>query len=290
MTLEQLVTLIAIKNNGSFKAAADELHKTQPSLSMAIKKLEEEFNLSLFDRKGYRPKLTEQGALFTKQSQKVLVEAKKLEKMAHEMGAGRESEIHICADAVFPIYQISPVIKTFFKSQSATQLNLSTDVLEGVIQKVMSHTVDFALGPCLNANDQIEAIKILETELIPVISKEHFNHNSVKLDYLKELPQIVVKSSAPEYRGEVHGGLSRQFWYTSDFSMKKQLIKSGLGWGRLPSYQITHELKHSELEEIKHIKEVKASTVPMYLIRSKTKVFGPHTKSLWGHLKEVHSC
>ncbi|MBC7465978.1 MAG: LysR family transcriptional regulator [Bdellovibrio sp.] len=64
MTFDQLETLEMIVEKGSFKAAADHLHKTQPSLSVAIKKLEEEFDLKLFNRDQYRPKLTAEGIVF----------------------------------------------------------------------------------------------------------------------------------------------------------------------------------------------------------------------------------
>lgn len=286
MTLDQLVTLISIEKYGSFKAAAENLHKTQPSLSMAIKKLEEEFDLTLFNRDGYRPKLTAAGAQFAEQSKKVLSEFTKLEKMAKEMSAGYESEIHICADAIFPVCHISPILKNFFEPHISTRLNLSTDVLEGVIQKVLNHSVDFALGPHLENDEEIEAIQILEAHIIPVIARSHYDNKDIDLDYIKTLPQVVVESSAPEYRGQVHGAVSDQFWYTSDFSMKEQLIKSGLGWGRLPKHQVEHELKSSELIEIEGIKEIEARSVPMYLLRSKSKVFGPNTKNLWNFLKE----
>jgi DNA-binding transcriptional LysR family regulator len=59
--------------SGSFKAAAAKLHKTQPALSVAIRKLEDEFQLSLFDRSEYRPKLTAQGRVFHEQARESLL-------------------------------------------------------------------------------------------------------------------------------------------------------------------------------------------------------------------------
>ncbi len=49
MTYDQLITLVNIVSEGSFKAAAEVMHKTQPSLTMAIKKLEEEFGIAVKD-------------------------------------------------------------------------------------------------------------------------------------------------------------------------------------------------------------------------------------------------
>lgn len=64
MTLEQLIVLKAVVQSGSFKAAAEVLHKTQPALSVSIKKLEEELGFELFRRDLYRPILTVQGEYY----------------------------------------------------------------------------------------------------------------------------------------------------------------------------------------------------------------------------------
>lgn len=286
MTLDQLITLQAIDKCGSFKAASEFLHKTQPSLSMAIKKLEEEFEITIFNRDGYRPELTEHGKRFLEQTEHVIDEVNKLEQLAREMGAGLESEIHICADAIFPVCHIGDVLEKFFDPHISTRLNLNTDVLEGVIEKVKNHDVDFALGPKLGDDPELECTPILEADIIPVIAKKHLDNPSFDKNYIKELPQVVVKSSSSQSQGNIHGAFSHQFWYTTDFSMKEQLIKSGLGWGRLPSHQITHELENDELVEITGIDELKGRRVPMCLIRSNTKVFGPNTKNLWNFLIE----
>ncbi len=48
MTLEQLKVLCAIVDEGGFRAAAETLHRSQSAISIAIRKLEEELDLSLF--------------------------------------------------------------------------------------------------------------------------------------------------------------------------------------------------------------------------------------------------
>ena len=85
MTLEQLLTLENIVKYGSFKSAAEAMHKSQPSLTMAIKKLEDEYDILIFDRSGYRPKLTSNGETFYKKAQKVLDSFKDLEQLGQEL-------------------------------------------------------------------------------------------------------------------------------------------------------------------------------------------------------------
>ena len=70
MTYDQILTLDFIVKYGSFKAAAKEMYKSQPSLSMAIKKLEDEFQFQILSRDNYRPQLTEEGKVFYKKDGK----------------------------------------------------------------------------------------------------------------------------------------------------------------------------------------------------------------------------
>ena len=127
----------------------------------------------------------------------------------------------------------------------------------------------------------IEKIKLLEAEMVPVIAPKHQKYNLIML---KELPQIIVSSSRKEERSKVATAISHQFWHTTDFSMKEQLIKSGLGWGRLPRHQAEDHIKSGRLLEILDIPQVQAGKAPMFLLRSKTKIMGPNTKRLWEHL------
>ena len=58
MTLDQIRVLSTIVQTGSFRGAAELLHRTQPTLSVAIRNLEREFGFELFDWANYRPVLT----------------------------------------------------------------------------------------------------------------------------------------------------------------------------------------------------------------------------------------
>ena len=144
MTIDQLLTLEAIVNEGSFKAASEYLHKSQPSLSVSIKNLEEEFGILIFDREGYRPVLTDAGKLFYKKALITINEYRKLQKLGQEMGAGKETEINLCVDAIFPIGSIKSVLSEYMDPMNCIAINLNTDVLDGVMSKLKKGEVDFA--------------------------------------------------------------------------------------------------------------------------------------------------
>src|SRR5690606_14007809 len=113
MTYDQLLTLDLIVKNGSFKAASEKMIKSQPSLSMAIKKLEEELGFSLFDRDEYRPKLTEKGKAFYLKSLMALEDFHNLTSFGKELALGYESEIRLSVDAIFPIEKLKETFLGF---------------------------------------------------------------------------------------------------------------------------------------------------------------------------------
>ena len=65
MTLEQLVVLNAIVEQGTFRGAAEHLNKAQSAISHMLKKLEDELGFAVLSRENYRPELTEKAKSIT---------------------------------------------------------------------------------------------------------------------------------------------------------------------------------------------------------------------------------
>ena len=287
MTYDQIVSLDMIIQHGSFKAAAEHLHKSQPSISVAIRKLEEEFNFKIFSRDEYRPVLTKNGQKFHQQAINCISEFNKLNSLGQELGAGLELEINISIDAICPLEKIKSVLQTFQDPIIKTSLNLSVEVIDGSIEKILSGEVDLAITSYLGTNPEIESIPILETQMVPVIHPE-LSQSLDSLEKLQRIPQIILKSSAKNPSKITHGILpDAKYWYTTDIASKFELIKNGLGWGRLPCFLVSESLQNEKLIEIKNIEGVAKVNIPLYLIRLKPKPMGPNTKRIWNYLKKI---
>src|SRR5215471_11620147 len=72
MEFSQLETFVAIASERSFSRAAERLYRTQPAISIAIRKLEEEIGAPLFDRSKKQPELTAAGEEFLSYAQRML--------------------------------------------------------------------------------------------------------------------------------------------------------------------------------------------------------------------------
>ena len=79
MTLQQLRYIVTIVNCGSISEAAKQLFITQPSLSNAVRELEKEMGISIFNRSSKGIALSSQGTEFLSYARQVLEQAELLE-------------------------------------------------------------------------------------------------------------------------------------------------------------------------------------------------------------------
>tara|TARA_B100001971_G_scaffold215185_1_gene259353 strand:- start:23310 stop:24185 length:876 start_codon:yes stop_codon:yes gene_type:complete len=290
MTYDQLLTLEAIIKTGSFKSASEYLAKTQPSLSQAIKKLEEEYQIVLFDRDSYRASLTKTGEIFYRKAVGAIETFRELETFAKELSKENESEINISLDAICPLEKLSPIFEDFFQPHITTSLNLNIDLLEGLKNRILNKEVDFAIGSMFKDVEEFEYSKLLQIEMIPVIATKHCESFDETLSIYRRIPQIILTSSANNSNKDIVGSFAgAKHWHTSDIFMKEQLITNGLGWGRLPIHQVEDKIKQGKLVEIENVKEIPKFNVNMYLIKNKTQVLGPTAKRLWEFISQTYA-
>ena len=83
LTIDQLRSLTAIIETGSFRKAAEKLGKSQSTVSYSIKSLEEELGVKLFNVDRQKISLTESGRLVHQRGAKIVEESQTLKKICH---------------------------------------------------------------------------------------------------------------------------------------------------------------------------------------------------------------
>src|ERR1700709_2262592 len=102
VTIEQLRTLRAVAEAGSFSAAARKLGRVQAAVSQAIDRLEAQLGLRLFDRTGRGPRLTAHGKAIVVAAAKVGVDVEALDELVESLKHGVERTLSIVVDVLFP--------------------------------------------------------------------------------------------------------------------------------------------------------------------------------------------
>lgn len=153
LTLEALRILDSIDRMGSFASAAVELDRVPSALTYSVRKLEDEMDVLLFDRRGHRAKLTPAGLELLMGGRHLLRAADELEQRVKRTATGWEVELRIVMDKSIPFEKILPLIEAFDREKSGTRLRFSSEVLSGVWESLVTGTADLAIGAAYGGPD-----------------------------------------------------------------------------------------------------------------------------------------
>jgi len=169
LTLEALQILDAIERQGSFAAAAAELDKVPSAITYSIRKLEEDLDLLLYDRRGHRAKLTVAGQELLTQGRHLLNAAAELEQRVKRAATGWEVELRIVMDGIIPFDNFLPLIQEFETQACGTRLRISQEVLSGVWESLLSGRADLAIGAAYDGPEVIRMHGEYQTRLLDPI-------------------------------------------------------------------------------------------------------------------------
>jgi DNA-binding transcriptional LysR family regulator len=155
LTLEALQILDTIDRKGSFAAAAIELDRVPSALTYSVRKLEEDLDVLLFDRRGHRAKLTSAGVELLTEGRHLLQAAQELERRVKRTATGWEVELRIVVDSIVPFEALLPLIAAFDRENAGTRLRISHEALSGVWEALISDRADLAIGAPYDGPDRI---------------------------------------------------------------------------------------------------------------------------------------
>lgn len=145
MTLTQLEYVLAVAEHLNFSRAAEACHVAQPSLSAQIKKLEDELELTIFDRGSHGVRVTEEGAAVIEQARAVLREAQKISDVKSAVtgeprGLLRLGVIPTVAPSLLPHF-LGPLLSKY----PGFELQLTEDHTASLIHGLHHGTLDAAI-------------------------------------------------------------------------------------------------------------------------------------------------
>jgi DNA-binding transcriptional LysR family regulator len=284
VTIHQLQCFDAVVAEGGFQAAADKLLRSQPSVSVAVKNLEEQLGLTLLDRSGYRVGLTEAGRSFHDRTRVFLHELRALKTHAVQLAMGEESELRIVVGDLCPLPQTLALLRRFFDGCPGTRLHLHFEALSGPWERLFDGEADLILHHIDKSDQRFEYMDLFQVHLVPVVAPGFLRFpisQSITPEQMRDYVQCVIRDTAhrtpPRDYFLIEGARS---WTVSDQLMKKELIVQGMGWGHMPRYLIEQELQQGDLLPItgEHFKGGRAELVAA---RRRDAPHGPIANRLW---------
>src|SRR5919106_5247031 len=149
ISIDQWLTLVSVVESGSYAKAAEQLHKSQSTLTYAIQKLEELLAVKVFEIRGRRAVLTPTGELLYRRGKALVDEAARLEHTASELAQGWEPEIRLAVEIIFPTWLLLECLGRFGAERPETRIELIESVLGGTDEALAARKVDLAIGPTI---------------------------------------------------------------------------------------------------------------------------------------------
>jgi DNA-binding transcriptional LysR family regulator len=151
LTLDALTVIDAIDRRGSFAAAAAELDRVPSAITYSVRKLEEDLDVLLFDRRGHRALLTPAGRALLDDGRRLLAAADEVEQRVRRVATGWEAELRIAVDTLVPFARVLPLAAAFYADCRArdavpTRLRFSREVLGGAWDALAERRADLVLG------------------------------------------------------------------------------------------------------------------------------------------------
>lgn len=193
MTLNQLTYFQAVARTENFRAAAEELYISQPSLSRSIDSLENELGVKLFERSGRGISLTKSGRLFLEYVDRILEECDiAVYKMKELSSTGGRIDISY----VFPLanYYIPHKVRTFLNlpENEHVTFGFSQNRTSSIIRDVKKGLVDVGFCAFVESEEELDFFPILKQEMVIITQKDHplALHGKISIKELENYPVI----------------------------------------------------------------------------------------------------
>jgi DNA-binding transcriptional LysR family regulator len=252
VTIEQLRTFRAVVEAGSFSAAARKLGRVQAAVSQSIDRLEALIGLSLFDRSGRVPRLTQHGEAVAAAAARIGADVAALDELVQALKSGAETALRIVVDVMFPTDALVAFAKEFGVEHPSIELFLFTDVLSAVTAHVRAKQSTWGIAVEDADMKDLDQSAIAELRLVPVAAAGHAlarAEGPLDASGLADAVQIVLGEHRhdAEPGTDHHGVMSPRRWRVVDLATKHALIQNGLGWGHMPEHVVRGDLEAGRL-------------------------------------------
>ena len=254
-TLNQLQIFVKIVQMQCVTKASEELHLTQPAVSIQLKNFQDQFEIPLTEVIGRKIHITDFGHEIAEAAENILnqVYAINYKTLAHKGQLTGRLKISVVSTGKY----IMPYFLTdFMKQHSGIELLMDVTNKNKVVESLVNNEVDFALVSILPTTLKIEKMDLLQNKLFLVNDKKRKFKKSITIsEILKDLPLIFrekgsgTRQNMESFIESNNISVLKKMELTSNEAVK-QAILAGLGCSIMPLIGIRSELHNDELQII----------------------------------------
>lgn len=254
-TLEQLRTLVAVADTGSFSAAGRGMGRAQSVVSYMIGNLEAQLGFALFVRGKRRPVLTERGQAVLVYARRMCLLSDELQANNQQLRIGAETEISVAVDSLFPARRLARTIADLTALFPRLDIRLNTLALGAVLDSVLEGHSMLGLSVIMPQwPDVIEAREFSGMDIWPVAAAGHplAEHQGAAppLALVRKHLQLALHDPGKLTQDMDYSIAAVRCWRLTDLALKHALLRDGVGWGYMPVPLVEDDLVRGVLVKL----------------------------------------
>jgi DNA-binding transcriptional LysR family regulator len=253
ITMRQLQVFESVARHLSFTRAAEELHLTQPAVSMQVKQLESMIELPLFEQMGKKVHLTEAGHTMVRHSRTMMAHLSEIERDINSLKGVEGGQLKICIASTVN-YFATRLLSSFCEQYKKVHISLEVINREELIRRLEANEPDLVLMGQPPESLDVEATAFMENPLILIANPQHplSDQSGIKIDRLSE-ETFVMREPGSGTRSAMmrlfdkHGVKPKEGIQLSSNETIKQSVEAGLGLAVVSAHTVDLELKAGRL-------------------------------------------
>jgi DNA-binding transcriptional LysR family regulator len=253
-TLNQLRIFVKVVQLQSVTKASEELHLTQPAVSIQLKNFQDQFEIPLTEVVGRKIFVTEFGQEIAIAAIQILEQVNTIthKTLAYKGQLFGKIKISIVSTGKYVMpYCLGP----FFKNNPGVELDMDVTNKNKVLKSLQNNEIDFALVSILPESLKFEKIDLMQNKLFFVANNE-FVSKSTKTEFIFNETPLVFRENGSGTRQAMERFITqnsievqKKMELTSNEAVK-QAIMAGLGCSIMPLIGIQKEIQNKDLQII----------------------------------------
>ena len=257
MQLPDLAAFLAVATDRSFSAAARRLNRTQPAISQAVKRIEDELGERLFDRSSRDGTLTEAGRLLHDYAQRLLTLAGEAQTAVQELQQMRRGRVIVGANEA-AVHSLLPHIERFATQHPQVAVEVRRVPSRQMAEAVLDRSLDFGVITFHPAARGVQTIPIGTDDIVLLTAPGHPLATKRRVTIEEVGRQVVIAHNDPSpTRDRVlrayerrHTAINIQLSLPSLDGIKRA-VEMGIGVALLPRRCALTEIARGHLVAIK---------------------------------------
>ena len=254
MTLNELRYLVAVAREQHFGRAAKSCFVSQPTLSVAIRKLEDELGITVFERDSGKIMVTAEGAPIVEQARRVLDEAARLKQLAQQKHDPLEGSLRVGAIYTVGPYLFPQLVPELRKIAPKMPLMIEENLTANLRERLRNGQVDVIIIALPFSGAGLETMPIYDEPFSVVVPADHpwAKRKRLKSAELANQPLLLlgeghcfrdqVIDACPECVGPSEGNAGANTVEGSSLETIRQMVASGLGITVLPATSLAYPM------------------------------------------------